>query len=66
MPCCSHCLSSDKESQEDLNEEDTVQLLDEAEALELVEFDPSVYQGHMGTPLSAMASFLQKHLNKSL
>ena len=64
VPCCSRSLL---ESQEDLqNDEDTVQLLEEAEALELVEFDPSVDPKDTWDPPSAMASFLQKHFNRSL
>ena len=66
MPCCSRALASDKESQDDPNEEDSVQLLDEAEALELVEFDPSIDPKDTWEPPSAMASFLQKHFNISL
>ena len=60
-------LTSDKGPQEDLTEEeDTVQLLEEAEALELVEFDPSVEPKDAWEPPMAMTSFLERHFNRSL
>ena len=47
-------------------EEDCVDLLDEAEALELVEFDPSVEPKESRTPPKVIESFLEKHFNRSL
>ncbi len=46
--------------------EDQVNLLDEAESLELVEFDPSVNSGMAWEPHQCLSSFLQKHFNRSL
>ena len=45
---------------------DTIQLLGEAEALELVEFDPSVSPKDSWDPPKAMSEFLQKHFNRTL
>ena len=47
-------------------EEDCVDLLDEAEALELVKFDPSVEPKESWTPPKVIESFLEKHFNRSL
>ena len=47
-------------------EEDVIGLLDEEEALELVEFDPKVESKDTWPPPKAMRSFLEKHFNKSL
>ena len=43
--------------------EDVVDLLDDNEALELVEYDPSVSAPTTWTPSEAMISFLEKHFN---
>ena len=58
-PCCSHSLLSGR----DAAEEDTIQFLD---ALELVEFDPSVDPKNAWDPPEAMTNILQKHFNRSL
>ena len=42
-------------------EEDTIDMLDDAEALELIEFDASVEPRDSWDPPSSMASFLKKH-----
>ena len=47
-------------------EEDVVDLLDEAEALELVEFDPKVKPLGTWEPPQAICTFLEKHINRSL
>lgn len=63
------CISSPllrKRLQEVEDDEDSVQLLDDAEALELVEFDPSVEPKDSWSPPQAMLSFLEKHFNQSL
>ena len=46
--------------------EDRVDLLSEAEALELVEFDPTVEPEDSWAPSKAMESFIEKHFNRSL
>ena len=43
-----------------------IQLLDKAEALELVEFDPGVDSKDAWDPPKPMTSFLDKHFNRSL
>ena len=48
------------------SEEDLVELLDDSEALELVEFDPSVDSKDAWTPSHAISSFLGKHFNCAL
>ena len=48
------------------SEEDLVELLDDSEALELVEFDPSVDSKDAWTPSHAISSFLEKHFNCAL
>ena len=55
-----------KRQQEGQDEEDTIQLLDESEALELVEFDPSVEPKDAWNPPPPMVSFLEKHFNRTL
>ena len=55
-----------KRSQEAQDDEDSIQLLDEAQALELVEFDPSVEPKDAWSPPPAMTSFLEKHFHRSL
>ena len=47
-------------------DEDFVDLLDEEEALELVEFDPKVDAKDTWPPPKSMKTFLEKHFNKSL
>ncbi len=47
-------------------EEDQVNLLDEAESLELVVFDPSVNSGVAWEPHQCLSSFLQRRFNRSL
>ena len=47
-------------------DEDVVDLLDEAEALELVEFDPKVNPEDTWEPPQAIATFLERHFNRSL
>ena len=44
---------------------ETVQLLDAAEALDLVEFDPSVNDTGEWEAFKTMSTFLQKHFNRS-
>ena len=53
-----------EESEE--QEEDAISLLGEAEAIELVEFDPSVDPKDSWKPPKAMDDFLTKHFNRSL
>ena len=43
-----------------------IHLLDEAEALELVEFDPSVEPKDTWNPPLSMVNFLEKHFNRTL
>jgi hypothetical protein len=44
------------------SEEDCVELLDDAEALEFVEFDPSMDPKDSWQPPQPLAAFLHKHL----
>ena len=60
-PCSS---ASVKRSREE--DEDSIHLLDESEALELVEFDPSVEPKDSWEPPKAIAGFLEKHFNSGL
>ena len=53
-------------SQVEEDDEDSVQLLDDAEALELIEFDPSVEPKDTWSPPPAMAGFLERHFNRTL
>jgi len=46
------------------NSEDAIKLLDEAEALELVKFDPGVDPKDSWYPPKPVASFLEKHLTE--
>ena len=46
--------------------EDAIDLLDESEALEMVEFDPSVSPKDSWELPRSMVSFLEKHFNRSL
>ena len=46
--------------------EDAIDLLDESEALEMVEFDPSISPKDSWEPPKSMVSFLEKHFNRSL
>jgi len=48
------------------NSENAIELLDEAEALELVEFDPGVDPKDSWDPPKPVASFLEKHFNRTL
>ena len=56
-------MQSEEESEP---EEDVVQLLDQAEALELIEFDPTVDHKDTWKPPQAIQAFLEKHFNRSL
>ena len=47
-------------------DEDKLDLLSDAEALELVEFDPAVEPEDAWEPPKSMASYLEKHFNKPL
>ena len=58
--------SGDTHLTENSDSEDAIQLLDEAEALELVEFDPGVDSKDAWDPPKPMTSFLEKHFNRSL
>ena len=53
----------DKHSETD---EDVIKLLDESEALELVEFDPSVSPKDSWEPPKTISGFLEKHFNRAL
>ena len=55
-----------KRPQDAQDDEDSIHLLDEAEALELVEFDPSVEPKDTWNPPSSMVNFLEKHFNRTL
>ena len=58
------CAAEPEEQESDSDDEsDTVHLIDEAEALELIEFDPSVAPKEAPKPI---VSFLEKHFNKTL
>ena len=56
----------ESETEDDLDGEDTVHLLDEHEALEFVEFDPSVQANDKWQASEPMSAFLDKHFNRSL
>ena len=58
--------SGDTHLAENSDSEDAIQLLDEAEALELVEFDPGVDSKDAWDPPNPITSFLEKHFNRSL
>ena len=47
-------------------EEDTIELLDQSEALELVEFDPTVDPNDSWVQPKVMEEFLLKHFNRAL
>ena len=47
-------------------EDDVIDLLDDSEALELIEFDPTVETTNTWDPMQAMLSFLEKHFNRCL
>ena len=55
-----------EEDEEEDGEEDAINLLSEAEALELVEFDPSVQPEDTWEAPPVITEFLEKHFNKSL
>lgn len=56
-------LDDDSGDEED---EDRVRLLDEKEALELLEFDPTVDTSGAWEPPKTMVAFLQRHFNRTL
>ena len=60
---CTSGLEKRSVNDEDL---DSIQLLDESEALELVEFDPSVEQKGAWVPPQVIVTFLEKHFNRAL
>ena len=61
------CTSGlEKRSVNDDQDLDSIQLLDESEALELVEFDPSVEQKGAWAPPQVIVTFLEKHFNRAL
>ena len=47
-------------------EEDVIDLLDESEALEMVEFDRKVKPADTWEPPQSISSLLNKHFNKAL
>ena len=49
------------QAQEEEEEEDVVDLLDESETLELVQFDPTVGSDNTWEAGEAISDFLQKH-----
>jgi len=55
-----------KRSLETQGDEDMVDLLDESEALEMIEFDPSVEPLDTWQPPTSISNFLEKHFNRSL
>lgn len=55
-----------KKRMRDDQEDDYVDLLSNAEALELVEFDPAVDPKDSWVPPKLMVDFLTKHFNRSL
>ena len=57
---------SQSECPEEEAEEDAIDLLDESEALELVEFDPSVEPKDSWEPPKVIDTFLTKYFNKAL
>ena len=59
---CNSGLLQDSEEEE----KDTLTLLSEAEALELVEFDPAVQSENTWDPPSVIKAFLERHFNRSL
>lgn len=56
----------EEESQSQDQEEDRVELLSEGEALEFIEFDPTVDPKDSWKAPSTMTLFLEKHFNRSL
>ena len=57
--------STSKRTREE-DEEDSISLLEESEALEYVEFDPKVDPKDTWEPTPAMEKFLERHFNRSL
>ena len=55
-----------EEDSGDEKDEDRIDLLDDSEALELIEFDPSVDSEDSWKPPRVMESFLDKHFNRCL
>ena len=64
-PGCSGVTEMGKRPREE-PDEDVVDLLDESEALELIEFDPSVDPKDTWQAPQVMTTFLEKHFNRSL
>lgn len=55
-----------KQSEKVLEDEDSIQLLDESEALELVGYDPNIEPKNIWDPPSSMVCFLETHFNRTL
>jgi len=64
-PGCSGVTEGGKRPREE-PDEDVVDLLDESEALELIEFDPSVDPKDTWKAPQVMTTFLEKHFKRSL
>ena len=58
--------SNKRPRHEEREVDDTINLLDDAEALELVEFDPKVKPTGTWEPPKTIRNFLERHFNKSL
>ena len=58
--------SEDNQEENLQDNEDTIDLLEDAEALELVEFDPSVAPKNSWEAPKAITEFLNKHFNRAL
>ena len=58
-------ISGARSTEKSHDVEDAIYLLDESEALEMVEFDPSVSPKDSWEPPRSMVSFLEKHFNRS-
>ena len=73
-PCSSRSVGAQKrprfleseDNDSDDEQSDIVNLLDDAEALELVEFDPTVTPKNTWEPQKPIVAFLEKHFNRSL
>ena len=73
-PCSSKSVGAQKrprileseDNDSDDEQSDIVNLLDDAEALELVEFDPTVTPKNTWEPQKPIVAFLEKHFNRSL
>ncbi|MCG8626900.1 MAG: hypothetical protein MJE68_33475, partial [Proteobacteria bacterium] len=72
-PCSSKSVGAQKrprileseDNDSDDEQSDIVNLLDDAEALELVEFDPTVTPKNTWEPQKPIVAFLEKHFNRS-